>query len=103
MSGCVRLNVDGSMPKVDAFSIAGLDIWFWSNDHMPAHFHACRVDEWEIVVRFMLSTENALDYEIKWGSEPSGKDRKALLRAVLANRAKLLQEWESKVDTKEDV
>jgi hypothetical protein len=85
------------MPRVDAFSIAGMDLWFWSHDHEPPHFHASRVDQWEIVVRFMLCTDDLLDFEVKWGSKPSGKDRKALLREVLAHRAQLLEEWETKV------
>lgn len=64
------------MPKVVAFSLSGIELWFWSNDHAPPHFHACRVDEWEIVVRFMLCAEGRLDFEVKWGSEPTAKDKK---------------------------
>ena len=89
------------MPRVAAISIAGMDLWFWSNDHSPAHFHASRVDEWEIAVRFMSCTPNSLDFEVKWGSGPNARDRKALLHAVLARRGELLVERETTVASEE--
>lgn len=96
------MSLEGPMPKVVAFCIGGIDLWFWSNDHTPAHFHACRLDQWEIIVRFMLCTEDKLDFDVVWGSDPSGGDRKVLLREVLARRVALLVEWETKVVPKEE-
>lgn len=34
------------MAKIDCFAIAGLEFWFWSNDHNPPHFHVKRAGEW---------------------------------------------------------
>jgi hypothetical protein len=36
------------VPKVDAFSVAGLVLRFYSNDHMPPHFHAEKPGRWEV-------------------------------------------------------
>ncbi len=33
------------MGRVDAFSVAGLELWFNSSDHLPPHFHARRALE----------------------------------------------------------
>ena len=89
------------MPKLSAFAIDGIDLWFWSNEHAPPHFHAARVDEWEVTVRFMLCTQEALDFKVEWGDKPRAKDLKALLGAVLHHRDALLVEWETKVLPKE--
>ena len=74
-----------------------MELWWWSEDHDPTHFHASRPDQWEIVVNFMECTSSFFSYRLKWGSEPSGRDGKVLLGLVLANRAKLLDEWDNKV------
>ena len=85
------------MGQLDAFSLAGLQLWFNSSDHQPPHFHAKRRGEWEIRVFFLLSGAGDLSYEIKWGSDPSRSDRDAILDEVLAHRAELFEEWEAKV------
>jgi hypothetical protein len=38
------------VPRLDAFSVAGLELFFNSLDHLPPHFHARRPGEWEIRV-----------------------------------------------------
>jgi hypothetical protein len=84
------------MPKVDCFVIPGLVCWFWSNDHDPPHFHVKREGEWEIKVNF-LAAEGEM-FELQWGSAPKGKVLRQIARAVIANRAALLAEWEAKVN-----
>lgn len=86
------------MGKVEAFTIAGLDLWFWSDDHAPPHFHAKKAGEWEIRVSFLKSTEKHLAFEVTWGIGPSGHEQKLIAGQVLAHRAELLAEWELKVN-----
>ena len=83
--------------KVDAFTIGGLDLWFNSHDHGPPHFHARRPGDWEIRVYFLSCTENALDFDMKWGREAPRTYIQALLHRVATQRAELLEEWERKV------
>ena len=89
------------MAKVDAFSIAGLELFFYSNDHLPPHFHVRKSGEWEIRVNFMRSTNSKLDYDEVWPPKAiklKRSVRKALLKNIRAHRAALLREWEMKVD-----
>ena len=51
------------MPRLEAFSIPGLDLFFNSLDHLPPHFHARRRGEWEIRV-----------YQAKVSSRPEETD-----------------------------
>ena len=83
------------MPKIDCFGIAGLTCWFWSNDHDPPHFHAKREGEWELKVSFLAPKSEM--FELQWGDSPDAKVLRKIARAVSANRAKLLEEWEAKV------
>lgn len=85
------------MGKLDSFAITGLDCWFNSHDHLPHHFHARKPGEWEIRVFFLLCSETKLNYEVKWGDEPSKRYRREILDAVLSARVALLEEWEAKV------
>jgi hypothetical protein len=84
------------MPKVACFVIPGLSCWFWSNDHDPPHFHAKRDGEWEIRVKFVEGEEEI--FELVWGDAPSSKVLRQLRKAVQANRADLLAEWEANVN-----
>lgn len=84
------------MPKVDCFQIAGLTLWFWSNDHDPPHFHAKKDGEWEIKVKFMLAEEEMI--ELKWGDMPGSKVLKGIRKQAVDHRAELLGEWEEKVN-----
>jgi hypothetical protein len=92
--------------KVQAFKIDGLDLFFYSHDHKPPHFHAAiKSGEWEIRIDILQSSkENGLIYTAKYPRNPdiSSKDKKQLLKLVLGNRSKLLDEWEQKVCIKED-
>ncbi|MGA3212341.1 MAG: DUF4160 domain-containing protein [Terriglobales bacterium] len=89
------------MGKVEAFALAGIEVWFNSNDHIPPHFHAKRPGEWEIRVFFLECTAGNLAFQIKWGKKkgPLSGERAAMLAAVLKHRAALLKEWEQKVCT----
>lgn len=87
------------MPRLEAFSVPGLDLFFNSLDHLPPHFHARRPGEWEIRVYFLVSGSK-LAYDLKWSRKKSGVPAsiaEALNAAVNANRAQLLREWEAKV------
>lgn len=89
------------MPRLEAFSVAGLDLFFNSLDHLPPHFHARRPGEWEIRVYFLVSGAK-LAYDLKWSRKKSGVPAsmaEALKAAVNANRAQLLREWEAKVSS----
>ncbi len=81
------------MPRVGAFQIDGLILWFWSDDHEPPHFNAKRNGEWEAKVHFMRPKEQML--EIVW-SERSirGNHRRELCRLAEQHRLALLQQWE---------
>ncbi|MFU8805113.1 MAG: DUF4160 domain-containing protein, partial [Bradymonadaceae bacterium] len=82
------------MGKVDAFAIEGLTVFFYSSDHRPPHIHIKKVGEWEMRVYFITSTEDELDYEIKWPKTSGGPRRKVIgeiLEQVLAHKAELLE------------
>jgi hypothetical protein len=83
--------------KVEAFTVAGLELWFWSGDHAPPHFHVKKAGEWEIRVSFLESTEKGLPFEVKWGIGPNRHEQKVIAGLVRAHRAVLLAEWELKV------
>lgn len=85
------------MGKVEAFTIAGLDLWFNSIDHRPPHFHARCPGRWEIRVYILECTETQLSYEVKWGANPIRRHREQLLERVVGHRVALLEEWERKV------
>ncbi len=84
------------MPKVACFEIAGLSCWFWSNDHDPPHFHAKWAGQWELRVKFAEGETQM--FELVWGEEPKRKVLRQIVKAVKANRAKLLAEWEANVN-----
>ncbi len=70
-----------------------MDLWFWSNDHEPPHFHAKRKGEWEVAVRFLENPANM--FEVKWGSRAfSSHYRKVIGQMVIHHRMELLKEWE---------
>ena len=93
------------MPKVVAFKVAGLILKFNSLDHMQPHFHALKQGgKWEIRVYFLTCTDDFLDLDYKQPSNQpltfdgiSKSERKELLEKIIANRAELLAEWETKV------
>jgi hypothetical protein len=81
------------MATVKAFEIAGLKLWFWSNDHDPPHFHAKRNGEWEVKIRFMHAPSDMI--EVKWSTgKISAKALKSLRSLAEKHRVALLAEWE---------
>lgn len=81
------------MAVVSAFKIAGLTLWFWSNDHEPPHFHAKRRGEWEVKVNFLLPEAEMV--ELVWaGKRPSQKTLRQLTSLAAQHRAALLAQWE---------
>lgn len=81
------------MATVRAFSIPGLKMWFWSNDHEPPHFHAKRMGEWEIKVHFLEEAGQMI--EVVWGTAPAAKVQKEITSSAEKHRAELLTEWEA--------
>jgi len=87
------------MPRLDAFRIAGLELWFNSADHKPPHFHAEKTAAWEVRVFFMRDPTEMV--ELIWGDEPKAADFKTLRKLTAAHRVQLLEEWEQKVVVKD--
>jgi hypothetical protein len=87
------------MSEVKAFSIAGLKLWFPSNDHEPPHFHAKRRGEWIFKVHFLQPPGEML--ELVWTAKKkqmSKADRGMLESKVEKHRLDLLREWEQKAN-----
>ncbi len=94
------------MPKVEVFTIDGVELWFNSADHDPAHFHVNKSCKWEIRVNILATTNQTLVYTFKWprtGASVSGKLQKLLRQATVQHRAVLVAEWEAKVVVKEEI
>ena len=87
------------MGKVDCFTLDGINMWFWSKDHNPPHFHAEKPGKWEVKVKFLESTKYGL-FEVEWSEAKSipKSDLKQLSKMVVMHRDNLLMEWEAKVD-----
>jgi hypothetical protein len=86
------------MPLVEAFSIAGLDLWFNSADHKPPHIHAEKSGVWEVRIYFLRDRAEVV--EVKWGNPRAGEVKRLVLLAE-AHRVELLEEWERKVVVKD--
>ena len=88
------------MAKLECFTIDGLELWFFSNDHLPPHFHAKRQGQWEVRVNFLEST-TAKMFSVVWqkgkGKGVPRADTKLIEAMVAAHRADILKEWEGKV------
>jgi Domain of unknown function (DUF4160) len=86
------------MAKLACFTIPGIELWFFSHDHLPPHFHAKRRGQWEIRVFFLESSANEM-LKVVWpkGKEISKGDLELLEAKVKAFRAEILEEWERKV------
>jgi hypothetical protein len=82
------------MAIVRAFDLPGVNLWFYSNDHQPPHFHAKRSGEWEVKVNFLEDARRMI--EVKWQiSKPSARTLKKLTALAAHHRAALLAEWEA--------
>jgi hypothetical protein len=82
------------LAKVKAFQLAGVECWFWSNDHRPPHFHAKRRGEWEAKVFFLESGEKLFEMLAWSNTDMSRHDSKRITEEVDAHRDDLLAEWE---------
>ncbi len=91
-------NPEDQLGRVVSFTVAGLDMWFNSHDHPPPHFHARRAGVWEVRVYFLTCTERVMDYDLKWGRAPGGRELRELAARTVKHRAALLEEWEAKVN-----
>jgi hypothetical protein len=83
------------MGRVESLRIQGVECWFNSQDHRPAHFHARRRGEWEVRVFFLLREEEMLEHVTK--RFIGSRHRALLCKAAREKRAELLIEWERKV------
>jgi hypothetical protein len=87
------------MANLTCFSIAGIKLWFYSNDHEPPHFHAKRKGEWEVKIHFLQGP--ARMFELVWAAKKkqmSKVDRDLLQEMVEQHRFEILGEWEQKVN-----
>ncbi|MCY3019856.1 MAG: DUF4160 domain-containing protein [Planctomycetota bacterium] len=89
------------MGKVEAFHLAGIECWFYSDDHRPPHFHAKKAGEWQVKVSFLMPEEEMIECEWRRKSI-SGKHQRALMQMATVNRAALLRQWEQKVRVNDD-
>jgi hypothetical protein len=90
------------MPKLTCFSIAGMQLWFYSNDHEPPHLHAKRKGEWEYRINF-LEGRNDMFQLIRSTKKArmSRADRNQLQEMIDEHRFEILWEWEEKVNRDE--
>ena len=79
------------MALVTAFQIAGLKIWFWSNDHEPPHFHVKQNGKWEVKVSFLEDPSAMI--EIVFG-KPKSKALKELTELTEQYRLELFAQWQ---------
>lgn len=86
---------------VTSFVLAGLELRFFSHDHMPPHFHAEKPGEWEVRVFFLRNRSAMLEVKYSFRTNrPSKTDVKQLTALAEAHRVALLAEWEKKVSVK---
>jgi Domain of unknown function (DUF4160) len=85
------------MAKLECFAIPGIELWFFSHDHLPPHFHAKRRGHWEVRVFFLEGSSKM--FEVIWlrGREVPRADIRLLKENVTAKRVEILEEWERKV------
>lgn len=86
------------MAKLECFTIDGIESWFFSNDHLPPHFHARRKGQWEVRVYFLESRTSEM-FDVVWlkGKEVPRADTKLLEAMVTTYRVEILEGWEDKV------
>lgn len=86
------------MGRVGVFRIAGLSLWFNSQDHLPPHFHAEKSGEWEVRVYFLRARNAMVDPCWARRKAPANRALERLLTLTERHRHDLLQEWERKVN-----
>ena len=87
------------MGKAD-YQLDGYDIFWYSNDHTPAHFNIEQKGHWCIKFYLLLPSEDELNYAITWKNKsrgPSSKELKLFRDYVKTHKEHLQQEWETKV------
>lgn len=89
------------MPIVQAIAIDGIDLFFYSNDHAPPHFHAEKPGDWEYRVCFLNPQETMLTElgPVYQHRAPKAKVLRALTSMAERARIQLLAEWESIVES----
>ena len=86
------------MAKIKCFSIPGMQLWFYSNDHEPPHFHAKRNGAWEYKVQFLEPSHGMFNLiSAAKKTSMSKADRELLRKMVERHRIDILREWEQKV------
>lgn len=97
------VNEDFFLGKIEEFNLEGLEAFFRSSDHDPAHFHVKKKGAWEIRVYILTPKEEGLHYSFKFQKKgsPSSKEEKAILNFVIKHREKLLLDWQTKVCVRE--
>jgi len=82
------------------YQLEGYEIFWYSNDHDPPHFNIEKRGHWGIKIKFTLSTDKHLEFEMVWQNQnrgPSSKEKKLFGEYIKQHQAHLLQEWETKV------
>src|ERR1700704_3915957 len=76
------------MAKMECFAIDGIETWFFSNEHLPPHFHAKRKGQWEVRVHFLEYSTSEM-FQVVWrkGKEIPRADTKLLEEMAAARRA----------------
>lgn len=86
------------MGKLEAFSgLAGIECWFYSQDHRPPHFHAKRKGEWHYRVFFLRDRKDMLERVRGPRGMIKSQDESDLCEMAELYREELLSEWEKKV------
>jgi uncharacterized protein DUF4160 len=86
------------MAKLKCFTISGMELWFFSGDHRPPHFHARRKGQWEIRVYFLESERDEMFDIVRLDrKELPRADMKLLEKMVHEYRAQIFEEWRRKV------
>ena len=87
------------MGKAD-FPIDGYQIFWYSNDHDPPHFNIEKKGHWAIRVKFTLSNDKNLEFDIVWQNQtrgPSSKEQRLFRKYIKKHKEHLLKEWEIKI------
>lgn len=82
-------------PRLRTFDLPGVELRFFSDDHLPPHFHAESPGKWACKVYFRRPPDRMI--EVVYGRIPA-KTRKRLCTLAEKRRAALYAEWESTVD-----
>lgn len=83
------------MAKVKAFQVAGVDMWFYSGDHEPPHFHARRPGHWSAKVFILEAEEQMIQFVRPPDARLRRNERRAIVQGVQQHRLELLEEWEA--------